>query len=235
MKTLTKIGILILIAAIGISAIQTSSSTVKGSWKNIFDGKSKNGWHIYLGEGTGESWQVEEGVLVFTPLTKPGIKTGGDLTTDLEFENYHFSCEWKISEGGNSGIIFGVKEDPMYKKSYLTGMEMQVLDNDKHTDGKINKHRAGDLYDLIACSKETVKPIGEWNRAEIIYNKGKLKLFLNGENVVSTTVGDENWNKMVAGSKFKTMSGFGKFAKGRISLQDHGNKVWFRDVKIKKL
>jgi len=235
MKTLTTIVCLFLISIISISAIQISTPNAKGGWKKLFDGKSKKGWHIYRGEGTGESWQVEDETLTFTPITKQGVKAGGDLTTDLEYENYHFSCEWKISEGGNSGIIFGVKEDSMYKKSYVTGMEMQVLDNDKHADAKINKHRAGDLYDLIACHKETVKPVGEWNRAEIIYNKGELKLFLNGENVVSTTVGDENWNKMVAGSKFKTMSGFGKFAKGRISLQDHGNKVWFRDVKIKQL
>jgi hypothetical protein len=143
--------------------------------------------------------------------------------------------EWKISEGGNSGIIFGVKEDSMFKKSYLTGMEMQVLDNSKHPDAKIIKHRAGDLYDLISCSKETVKPAGEWNHAEVIYNNNNLQLILNGETVVSTVVGDENWNKLVAGSKFKTMKGFGTFRKGRIVLQDHGDKVWYRDIKIKEL
>ncbi|MEY3432474.1 MAG: hypothetical protein RL131_410, partial [Bacteroidota bacterium] len=123
MKTLTTIVSLFLISIISISAIQISTSNAKGGWKKLFDGKSKKGWHIYRGEGTGESWQVEDGTLTFTPITKPGVKAGGDLTTDLEYENYHFSCEWKISEGGNSGIIFGVKEDSMYKKSYLTGME----------------------------------------------------------------------------------------------------------------
>ncbi len=207
----------------------------KKGWVSLFDGKTKKGWHVYRGEGTGSSWQVEDGALVFVPSTEKGAKNGGDLTTDAEFENYHFSVEWKISEGGNSGIIFNVSEDSVNKKSYLTGMEMQVLDNDKHADAKIIKHRAGDLYDLISSSKETVKPVGEWNHAEIIYNKNELKLFLNGVNVVSTIVGDENWDKMVAGSKFKTMPGFGKFHKGRISLQDHGNKVWFRNIKIKQL
>lgn len=236
MRTLTTIACLFLMC-FATSFSNPTPKPVKPAkgWTKLFDGKTLKGWHIYRGEATGESWQVEDGVIVFTPINKPGVKTGGDLTTDLEYENYHFSVEWKISEGGNSGIIFGVKEDSTFKKSYLTGMEMQVLDNDKHPDAKIIKHRAGDLYDLISCNRETVKPVGEWNRAEIIYNKGELKLFLNGENVVTTIVGDENWNKMVAGSKFKNSPGFGKFAKGRISLQDHGNKVWFRDVKIKQL
>ena len=183
----------------------------------------------------GESWQVENGILMFVPINKPGVKTGGDLTSDEEYENYHLSLEWKISEGGNSGIIFGVKEDSMYKKSYLTGMEMQVLDNDKHPDAKIIKHRAGDLYDLISSTKENLKPVGEWNQAEVIYNNNTLQLILNGETVVSTTVGDENWDKLVAGSKFRTMKGFGTFRKGRIVLQDHGDKVWYRNIKLKQL
>ena len=232
MKLLSTIALLFLFIA---AVPKQDDVPVKKGWKSLFDGKTKKGWHIYRGEATGESWQVENGLLTFTPVNKPGVKTGGDLTTDEEYENYHLSVEWKISEGGNSGIIFGVKEDSMFKKSYLTGMEMQVLDNSKHPDAKIIKHRAGDLYDLISCSKETVKPAGEWNHAEVIYNNNNLQLILNGETVVSTVVGDENWNKLVAGSKFKTMKGFGTFRKGRIVLQDHGDKVWYRDIKIKEL
>jgi len=232
MKLLTTIALFLLFIA---AVPKQDDVPVKKGWKSLFDGKTKKGWHIYRGEATGESWQVENGLLTFTPVNKPGVKTGGDLTTDEEYENYHLSVEWKISEGGNSGIIFGVKEDSMFKKSYLTGMEMQVLDNSKHPDAKIIKHRAGDLYDLISCSKETVKPAGEWNHAEVIYNNNNLQLILNGETVVSTVVGDENWNKLVAGSKFKTMKGFGTFRKGRIVLQDHGDKVWYRDIKIKEL
>jgi Domain of Unknown Function (DUF1080) len=104
-----------------------------------------------------------------------------------------------------------------------------------HEDAKIPKHRAGDLYDLIACSKETVKPAGEWNLAEIIINKGKLDLLLNGTTVVSTTLRDENWKKLVAGSKFKDMPAFGTFNTGHIALQDHGNLVYYRNIRIKKL
>ena len=232
MKLLSTIAILLLF----IAAVPNQDDfPAKKGWKSLFDGKSKKGWHIYRGEATGESWQVENGILMFVPIKKPGIKTGGDLTTDEEYENYHLSLEWKISEVGNSGIIFGVKEDSMFKKSYLTGMEMQVLDNDKHPDAKIIKHRAGDLYDLISSTKENLKPVGEWNQAEVIYYNNTLQLILNGETVVSTTVGDDNWNKLVAGSKFRTMKGFGTFRKGRIVLQDHGDKVWYRNIKLKQL
>ncbi len=232
MKLLSTIAILLLF----IAAVPNQDDfPAKKGWKSLFDGKSKKGWHIYRGEATGESWQVENGILMFVPINKPGVKTGGDLTTDEEYENYHLSLEWKISEVGNSGIIFGVKEDSMFKKSYLTGMEMQVLDNDKHPDAKIIKHRAGDLYDLISSTKENLRPVGEWNQAEVIYNNNTIQLILNGETVVSTTVGDDNWNKLVAGSKFRTMKGFGTFRKGRIVLQDHGDKVWYRNIKLKQL
>src|SRR5690606_31738521 len=120
-------------------------------------------------------------------------------------------------------------------QSYFTGPEMQVLDNAGHPDAKIFKHRAGDLYDLIPSSTETVKPFGEWNQAEIILNKGKLQFFLNGKQVVETTMWDADWNDMVAKSKFATMPDFGKYHSGKIVLQDHGDEVWYRNILIKKL
>ena len=150
--------------------------------------------------------------------------------------NFELNLEWKVDTGANSGIIFYVNEDSAkYEWPWNTGMEMQVLDNDRHPDAKIPKHRAGDLYDLISCSRETVKPALEWNKAGIRALNGKLDLFLNGENVVSTTLWDDNWKKLIAGSKFKAMPNFGTFKKGRIALQDHGNKVWYRNIMIKKL
>src|SRR5262249_2224717 len=118
---------------------------------------------------------------------------------------------------------------------WQSGPEMQVVDNAGHPDGKIVKHRAGDLYDMISSSKETVKPYGEWNQVEIKALNGKLDLFLNGENIVSTTMWDDNWKKLIAESKFKDMAGFGTYTKGRIGLQDHGNQVWFRNIMIKRL
>jgi len=162
-------------------------------------------------------------------------KNGGDILSANEFENFHLKVDWKISKDGNSGIIFNVHEDPkQYKYPWMTGPEMQVLDNNGHPDAKIIKHRAGDLYDLIT-SKETVKPYGEWNHAEIVSNKGNLKFYLNNELVVETTMWDDAWRDMIAKSKFHEFPGFGTYKKGRLCLQDHGNNVWFRNIKIKEL
>jgi hypothetical protein len=128
-----------------------------------------------------------------------------------------------------------VNESPKYDYDYYTGPEMQVLDNDKHDDGKIPKHRAGDLYDLISGHPETVKPVGEWNTAEIIKKNDDLELKLNGTSIVKTKLWDAAWKKLVAGSKFKQWPDFGTFKSGRFALQDHGHKVWYRNIKLLKL
>ena len=216
----------------------TKTNQPGNEWISLFDGKTTKGWHKYGGGPVGPAWKVADGILYLDASEKEGqkIKGGGDIVTDQQFENFDLKLEWKISKGGNSGIMFCVHEDTTkYKAPYETGPEMQVLDNDGHTDGKIHKHRAGDLYDLIACSKETVKSVGEWNQVEIKLLNGKLDFFLNGVNVVSTTMWDDNWDKMVANSKFKTMPGFAKFKKGGIDLQDHDFTVWYRNIMIKKL
>jgi hypothetical protein len=215
-----------------------SEDEQKEGWQLLFDGSSTKGWHKYGGAPVGTAWKAADGILHLDAAEKVDwqIKGGGDIVSDEEYENFHLKLEWKIDTCGNSGIMFYVKEDTgTYKYPWETGPEMQVLDNKCHADSKITKHRAGDLYDLISSSKEAVKPALEWNLAEIKCVNGKLEFFLNGENVVSTQMWDDAWKKMVAGSKFSKMPGFGTYKKGRIALQDHGNHVWYRNVRIKRL
>ncbi|MFT3932105.1 MAG: DUF1080 domain-containing protein [Chitinophagaceae bacterium] len=209
-----------------------SSSTTPG-FVSLFDGTTKNGWHSYGKSGPSDStFKVVDGTLMFDS----SVHHGTDLVTDGSYENFDLKLEWKISKNGNSGIIFLVQEDTTkYKNTYNSGPEMQVLDNDGHPDGKITKHRAGDLYDLIKSTSEPVKPVGEWNQVEIIVNNAKLELKLNGVTTVSTTLWDDNWKKLVAGSKFKDMPNWGTFKSGKIALQNHGNTVWYRNIEIKKL
>lgn len=203
----------------------------------LFDGQTFNGWSKYGGGEVGKAWKIENGELYLDAANKAGWQTGdgGDIVTNEEFENFHFKYEWKIAPNGNSGVIFLVHESPEYQYPWQTGPEMQVLDNAGHPDAKIISHRAGDLYDLIVSSQETVKPAGEWNQAEIVINQGKLDLFLNGVNIVSTQLFTPEWEALIAKSKFKDMPGFGKYKKGKISLQDHGDVVHYRNLVIKKL
>jgi hypothetical protein len=226
--------------ALLVSAPKTDNkiftSQEKG-WTALFDGKTLKGWHTYGKKTVHGSWKVADGAIFFNGSKKDASEKGsGDLVTDKAYENFHFTCDWKISKNGNSGLIFWVQEDTLkYKQTYHTGPEMQVLDNEGHPDGKIHKHRAGNLYDLIAGTENVTRPVGEWNTVEIISNKGKLDFIVNGKTVLSTTYGDDNWKRMIAGSKFKQWPDFGTVFKGHFALQDHGDDVWYRNIKIKKL
>jgi hypothetical protein len=205
----------------------------KEGWKLLFDGTTTTGWRTFNKGAAGTAWKIQDGALV---LDKTAAKEErGDLITDKEYENYELTLEWKIDSCGNSGVIFNVVEDQKYRATYLTGPEMQVIDNNCHPDAKKEKHRAGDLYDLIKSKKETVKPVGEWNLVKLVSNKGKYQFWLNGTKTVEFTMHTPEWDAMVAGSKFKTMPDFGKATKGRIALQDHGDIVSYRSIKIKEL
>lgn len=207
-------------------------------WELLFDGRSTTGWHTYGKSSIGKAWKAEDGTLRLDAASKKDWQTneGGDIVTENEYGNFDLRLEWKIAPGGNSGIMFFVKEDSArYPYPWHTGPEMQVLDNAAHPDAKIIKHRAGDLYDLISVSKETVKPAGEWNQVRIVANNGALDFYLNDAHVLHTTLWDESWQALVASSKFKNMPGFAAFRSGRIALQDHGDNVWYRNIRIRRL
>lgn len=215
-----------------------SEQEQKDGWQLLFDGKTMNGWHSWGKSAAGSAWKVQDGSIFLDTTVKENwqVKDGGDIVTADEFGDFHLKLDWKVAAKGNSGIIFYVKEDTVkYDHTWHTGPEMQVLDNAGHSDASITKHRAADLYDLISANPETVKPAGEWNQVEIISSKGNLQFHLNGTKVLETTMWDDAWRKMIAASKFKDKADFGTFKTGRIALQDHGDNVWYKNVKIKKL
>ncbi len=217
--------------------IQTNA---QDKWISLFDGKTTNGWHTYGKDVVGEAWQVVDGAIVLNPLNKESsqLKGGGDIVSNESFNDFHLQLEWKISKNGNSGIIFFVQDDPKkYDHIWYTGPEMQVLDNDGHPDAKIYKHRAANLYDLVAGVEGATKPVGDWNLVDIINEKGTLTLKLNGITTVTTALGDANWTNLIKNSKFSKGESpdFGKVFTGHIGLQDHGNQVSYRNIRIQKL
>lgn len=208
----------------------TSFAQATKGWQNLFNGKTTQGWHAYLKKDAG-AWSVVNGALQLDPKAEGQA----DLISDGEYENYELSIDWKIAEGGNSGIIFGVHEDPALDATYLSGIEMQVLDNVKAEDNKKANHLAGSLYDMKAAPASAAKPSGEWNSAKIRKDNGHLTFWLNGKEVINVQMGSPEWTTLLNDSKFKTWKDFGKYPKGHIALQSHGSVVSYKNIKIKEL
>lgn len=224
----------------------------KEGWKLLFDGKTTNGWHTYNKPGTiGSKWKAKDGMIVFEgrkrfeffvagrkielgPIDK-ALDGGEDIVTDESYENFELTLEWKISEAGNNGIFYTVLEDAKHDEIWKTSPEMQVQDDTKHKDGLINKHRTGDLYDLIAADPIRVKPQGEWNKVRIVKNKGKIEHWLNGTKVLSYDVNSSTWKDMISKSKFSDLTEFATSGKGKIGFQDHDNQVYYKNIKIRVL
>ena len=208
-------------------------------WKLLFDGKTTAGWHNFKKKTVGSSWVVSDGALMLDTSKKPDgssyAKDGGDIVSDGEYENFELYLEWKITNCGNSGIMYNVVESDDYDYVWQTGPEMQVLDNSCHPDAKYETHKAGDLYDMLSCKYLTVNPAGTWNKVLIRINNGQVEHWLNGIKVVEFEMFNDEWNAMIAKSKFKDMKGFGQFKKGHLSLQDHSDRVWYRNIKIREL
>ncbi len=212
-----------------------TSTEKDNGWILLFDGGTTKGWHTYNKNSVTKNWKVADGALVMDPKLEDRDNSG-DIVTNNEYENYEFTTDWRISEGGNSGIIFDIQEDPKFSATYNTGAEMQVLDNIKADDNKKENHLAGLLYDIsgtAALSKP--KAVGEWNQVRIIQNNGHLTFYFNGIKTLDMQYGSEEWKNMVANSKFKSWPNFMTSPKGKIAFQDHGHEVAFRNVKIKPL
>ena len=199
------------------------------SWEILFDGAGLEKWRGYKRDTfPDKGWKVEDGLL----KTIPGGDVVDIVTKDL-YDNFELSLEWKVSPGANSGILYRVSEG--FDESWYTGPEMQVLDDDKHPDGKNPKTSAGALYALIAPANKHLKPVGEFNSVRILVNGNHVEHWLNDEKVVEYELGSELLKELIKESKFKDMPKFAQERSGHIVLQHHHDEVWYRNVKIRRL
>jgi hypothetical protein len=196
----------------------------QAGWRLLFDGQTSKGWHGFKKDKFPDGWKVTNGCLV-------RVGPGGDITTDDEFDDFEFSIEWRISPAGNSGIMYRVTED--HDWPWQTGPEYQILDNTEHPDGKDVKTSAASCYALYAPARDATGPVGLFNKTRIVARGGHVEHWLNAVKVVEYELGSPEWNQLIKDSKFSKMPDFGRRAKGKLNLQDHGDKVWYRNIKLR--
>ena len=204
---------------------EQNAATDDEQWVSLLNGNLSDHWHSYTGGPVKSQWTLNNGVLT---LQRKG---GGDIATKESFSDFELMFEWKISKGGNSGIIYMSRLGD--RLSYMSGPEYQLLDDDGHPNGKVAKTSAGSLYGLIAPTGKTLMPTGEWNTGKIVRNSDQLEQWLNGVKVVETTMHTASWDRMVRQSPFARHKQFAKSAEGHIVLQDHGDEVSFRNIKLR--
>ncbi|HYF36290.1 MAG TPA: DUF1080 domain-containing protein [Prosthecobacter sp.] len=197
----------------------------------LFDGKTLNGWTNYEGKAPGPGWVIQDGGVLHLNGTN-GPK-GGNLLSNKEYSNFELEWDWKLESGGNNGVKYWVTK--INNKEWL-GIEYQMIDDAKHPDGlKGGSHTTASIYDIKAPSADKpLKPIGEWNSSKVIAKDGKIQHYLNGALVSEADTNTPEWKEMIALSKFKSKPGFAP-GKGRIMLTDHGDKAWFKNIRIKEL
>jgi len=218
---------------------QLTKAEKAAGWRLLFDGQTFNGWRGFHSDKVPTGWAIEDGCIKKVPAEGELGRAGGDLITVDQFDNFEFSVEWKLSKGGNSGIKYLISESlPPTGRSGIS-FEYQVLDDEAHPDarqGIAGNRTAGSLYDLIPASKDKkLNPPGEFNQTRIVVRGNHIEHWLNGVKVVEFERGGEKLKQHIAESKFKTTKGFGETAKGHILLQDHGDAVWYRNIKIRTL
>ena len=203
-----------------------AAMTDSSAWRTLFDGTSTAAWRGYQTDSFPSGWAVEDGSLVRT--------TGGvDIITRDQFSDFELELEWKVGPAGNSGIMYRVTEAD--SSTYRTGPEYQILDDAAHQDGKNRLTSAGSAYGLYAPPAGVVKPAGEWNTTRIVARGAHVEHWLNGQKVVEYELWSPDWEEKVRNSKFVEWAGYGRSPRGHIALQDHGDRVEFRSIRIREL
>ena len=231
-----------LLAAVLLPACQNHNVLTKAEknagWELLFDGQTTNGWRDYNGTGLTAPWVVEEGTLA--ALGK-GDDGNGYIVTEKQYENFELVFDWKISEGGNSGVMYHVYEHSHFKTPYATGPEYQIIDNDgfeKKSGFKLEDWQmAGADYAMHVAdpAKTQLKPAGQWNKSKIVFDNGHVEHWLNGEKIVEFEAWSEDWFERKNAGKWDDYPEYGLAQKGVFSLQDHGDRAWYRNIKVREL
>ncbi len=220
---------------------QLTEQEQQDGWKLLFDGEGHENWRGVNQDSFPAGWEVTNGTLhcIGSGMGEAGAQAGGDILYEQKFGNFDLKFEYKISEGGNSGVMYlgqEVEGDPIWK----TAPEYQVLDNKRHPDAQLGENgnrQSASLYDLIPADPQNANPAGEWNTGEILVYKGTVVHKQNGKTVLEYHLWTDDWNNLVKDSKFPELNpDWANVAKeGYIALQDHGDDVWYRGIKIKEL
>jgi hypothetical protein len=212
----------------------------KEGWQLLFDGSSMSKWKSANSDSfPSKAWVIENGVLFISENS--GRQSGGDIITKEQFDDFDFMFDFKLTEGANSGIKYSVHifNPPIPGLGAALGPEYQILDNEKHPDAKAGRNgnrKLGSLYDILPSSTgSALRPIGEWNTGRIVSKGNHVEHWLNGTKVLEYDKTSDAYKEAFALSKFKEVKGYGESAKGYMLLQDHGNKVFFKNIKIRKL
>lgn len=215
-------------AAPAPEAAMLTADEQKAGWRLLFDGESTAGWRGFKSASLPAGWQVKD-----SALTR--VAEAGDIVTDEVFRDFELTLEWKVAAGGNSGIMYRVSEAPELKYVWESGPEMQVLDDARHPDGAKPETSAGACYGLYPAPRGIVRPAGEWNRVRIVVQGKRVEHWLNGTRIVQYELGSPDWENRVRKSKFASMPRYGREPAGHIALQDHGDWVAYRHIKIRVL
>lgn len=198
-------------------------------WELLFDGQTLAAWRGFRQQALPSAWRIDQGALALIP----GTGTGGDLLTRELYRDFELRLEWCLEPGGNSGIFFHVTED--HDRIWHTGPEMQVLDDEGHRDGLLPTHRAGANYDLHPPASAAARPVGQWNEVRLRVQGAHVEHWLNGQKIVAYDLWSDDWEARVAASKFAAHPDYGRKRAGHIALQDHGDRVWYRNIKVRRL
>ncbi|NIB38216.1 DUF1080 domain-containing protein [Pseudomaricurvus alkylphenolicus] len=225
-----KILLLVIMSGLLSACLSSAQNPVSSKWQPLFDGRTLNGWQAMEGKSLKNVWAAQDGTLALVT----DQRSAGDIMTEQKYTDFELYLEWKLDKGGNSGILYRVADDR--DLAWKTGMEYQLLDDANYPRAADKPHwLAGSVFDLYAPNTAVVKAAGEYNSTRIVVLGNRVEHWLNGHRIVAYNLDSADWRQRLERSKFNKLPGFGRQPEGHIVLQNHGDPVWYRNIRIREL